>query len=162
MMRFDLNKLKSYQKTLDDAILDKHGLKAEDTIVDRKLALLVELGEFANETRCFKYWSLKDSSAQAILLEEYVDGIHFIVSLANQFDLDLATDVPQTNLDLTTLIINAFKCVSSMEMDNQTMFEDLLKWYYEIAVRLSCSQDDVIKAYMEKNKVNFVRQESDY
>lgn len=161
-MRFDLNKLKRYQKTLDDAILQKHNLKVEDTIIDRKLALLVELGEFANETRCFKYWSLKDSSAKEILLEEYVDGIHFIVSLANQFNLELATEVEETNLDLTMLLINTFKCASFIEIENQDMFEDLLKWYYEIAVQLGFSQDDIIEAYMMKNQVNFERQESDY
>lgn len=161
-MRFDFNELKSYQKTLDDAILAKHSLKVADTIMDRKLALLVELGEFANETRCFKYWSLKDSSAKDILLEEYVDGIHFIVSLANQFNIDLVTDVDQIDLTLSEVLLNAYKAVSLIEINNHEHFVDLLKWYCAIAVKLDFSQVDIIDAYMQKNKVNFVRQESDY
>lgn len=161
-MRFDLNELKSYQKTLDEAILNKHSLKVEDTIMDRKLALLVELGEFANETRCFKYWSLKESSAKDVLLEEYVDGIHFIVSLANQFDIDLVADVNQLDLTLSELLLNAYKAISLIEVDNHGSFADLLQWYYAIAVKLEFSQADIIDAYMQKNQVNFVRQESDY
>lgn len=161
-MRFDLNELKSYQKTLDDAILDKHSLRVEDTIMDRKLALLVELGEFANETRCFKYWSLKDSSAKDVLLEEYVDGIHFIVSLANQFDIDLGSDVAQEDLTLSELLLNAYQAISLINVSNHENFTDLLKWYYAIATKLEFSQADIIDAYMRKNQVNFDRQESDY
>jgi dimeric dUTPase (all-alpha-NTP-PPase superfamily) len=161
-MKFDLNELKSYQKTLDEAILNKHSLKVEDTIMDRKLALLVELGEFANETRCFKYWSLKESSAKDVLLEEYVDGIHFIVSLANQFDIDLVADFNQVDLTLNELLLNAYKAISLIEVDNQVHLADLLKWYYAIAFKLGFSQADIIDAYMQKNQINFVRQESDY
>lgn len=162
-MRFDLNELKSYQKTLDEAILTKHSLKVEDTIMDRKLALLVELGEFANETRCFKYWSLKESSAKEVLLEEYVDGIHFIVSLANQFDLDLGADVIEVDLTLNELLLNAYKAIALIEVnDYEQHFAALLKWYYAIATKLAFSQADIIDAYMQKNQVNFVRQESDY
>ena len=45
------------------------------------LALLVEIGELANETRSFKFWSVKPASEKKIILEEFVDGIHFILSL---------------------------------------------------------------------------------
>ena len=41
----------------------------------------MEFGEFANATRCFKYWSNKPSEAQDIVLDEYVDGLHFFLSL---------------------------------------------------------------------------------
>jgi dimeric dUTPase (all-alpha-NTP-PPase superfamily) len=40
------------------------------------------MGELANEVRCFKFWSYKLPSEEKVILEEYVDGIHFITSLA--------------------------------------------------------------------------------
>jgi dimeric dUTPase (all-alpha-NTP-PPase superfamily) len=52
------------------------------------LALQVELSEFANETRCFKHWStkgLKDMDNEKAL-EEFIDALHFYLSIANQLE----------------------------------------------------------------------------
>src|SRR3954447_25518100 len=76
-----LEKLFRMQQALDQHIEKKHGLQEEDLFSRKVLALLVELGELANETRCFKFWSIKPSSEKSIVLEEFVDGIHFILSL---------------------------------------------------------------------------------
>ncbi|GAE45933.1 dimeric dUTPase [Mesobacillus boroniphilus JCM 21738] len=69
------------QKALDSHIESQHGLENEDLFDRKVLALLVEIGELANETRCFKFWSMKPSSERDIILEEFVDGVHFILSL---------------------------------------------------------------------------------
>ncbi|HAQ08050.1 MAG TPA: dUTPase, partial [Bacillus bacterium] len=84
----NIEKLFRMQKELDRHIELQHGLVEED-LFDRKiLALLVELGELANETRCFKFWSLKPSSEKQVILEEFVDGIHFILSLGIECGFD--------------------------------------------------------------------------
>jgi dimeric dUTPase (all-alpha-NTP-PPase superfamily) len=43
------------QDELDREILLKHDVNYGETFQERKLALLVELGELANEIRSFKY-----------------------------------------------------------------------------------------------------------
>lgn len=50
---------------------------------DRILALFTEVGEFANATKCFKYWSKKPSESKERLLDEYVDMLHFWLSIGN-------------------------------------------------------------------------------
>lgn len=50
---------------------------------DRILALFTEVGEFANATRCFKYWSEKPSESKERLLDEYADILHFVFSIGN-------------------------------------------------------------------------------
>jgi len=50
---------------------------------DRLLALFTEVAEFANATRCFKYWSKKDMESKERLLDEYVDILHFYLSIGN-------------------------------------------------------------------------------
>ncbi len=47
------------QKELDSYIESNHNLANHDLFDDKYLALLVEIGELANETRCFKFWSNK-------------------------------------------------------------------------------------------------------
>lgn len=49
----------SKQEKLDQYIIENHQLHDQDLFEEKMLALLVELGELANETRCFKFWSEK-------------------------------------------------------------------------------------------------------
>ena len=54
----NLAKLFEMQKELDARILAEHPVQeGEDRLAKKILALLVELGELANEARFFKYWS---------------------------------------------------------------------------------------------------------
>lgn len=76
------------QKALDSHIESQHGLQNEDLFERKVLALLVEIGELANETRCFKFWSVKPSSERNVILEEFVDGVHFILSLGIECGYD--------------------------------------------------------------------------
>ena len=76
----NLQQLFTMQKELDDFIEQTQNIQ-QDVFQEKGLALLVELAELANETRCFKFWSTKGPSAREVILEEYVDSIHFILSL---------------------------------------------------------------------------------
>src|SRR5690625_909139 len=72
------------QRELDNYIESNNDLHNKDVFQEKYLALLVELGELANETRCFKFWSMKPPSDKKVILEEFVDGIHFLLSLGNE------------------------------------------------------------------------------
>ena len=80
-MNIDLSILYKRQEELDDEIARNHNINYETTFARRFLALLVEFGELANETRCFKYWSNKKSSPKEVVSDEYSDGLHFLLSL---------------------------------------------------------------------------------
>ena len=80
-MQLKVNDLYQLQNGLDEEIYQKFSLTREGTSIRRRLALLVELGECVNETRCFKFWSVKGPSPAPVILEEYADGIHFLLSL---------------------------------------------------------------------------------
>lgn len=55
--RMDLIKMIEAQSELNNLIKKNKGLEDEQLIQDTFVALLVELGEFANEGRWFKFWS---------------------------------------------------------------------------------------------------------
>jgi dimeric dUTPase (all-alpha-NTP-PPase superfamily) len=96
----DLEKMLSMQKELDERIIKEKGLEGQDLFPNTVLALQVELAEFANEGRWFKHWSndqkprvkkvrgpymdLDDAEFYNPLLEEFVDGVHFFLSIAIQ------------------------------------------------------------------------------
>lgn len=58
-MEINLAPLLLKQRELDADINSRHNVTHESTKTERFLALLVEIGELANATRAFKYWSLK-------------------------------------------------------------------------------------------------------
>ena len=53
-------------KELDKMFYQEYG-NSQEIIDKNKLELLVELGELANETRWFKYWSVKKTDRDKIL-----------------------------------------------------------------------------------------------
>lgn len=153
------------QAGLDQHIETKHGLQSEN-VVDRKiLALLVELGELANETRCFKFWSLKGPSDRETILTEYVDGIHFILSLANEYDFKLS--VPEKFLadhhDITGQFLLLYQGISKFQNERTNeLFQTLFAEYLTLGKMLGFSAKDVEKAYVSKNEVNYERQKQGY
>ena len=61
-MKLNLTDLIPLQKELDERIMSLHEQTRPSTQLKRVLALVVEISELANETRTFKYWSLKGAS----------------------------------------------------------------------------------------------------
>ncbi|MCZ0704468.1 dimeric dUTPase (all-alpha-NTP-PPase superfamily) [Natronobacillus azotifigens] len=155
------------QQKLDQYIQNNHGVKATDLFDKKILALLVELGELANETRCFKFWSHKKASEQQVILEEYVDGLHFILSIGidqsyQREEIEASTvkvDAKETTEAFNDLFdsVIAFK-QNSTEANYLALFQSFLF----LGVKLGFSETDIQKAYLSKNEVNFTRQDSNY
>ena len=93
-MKIVLDELFIAQGKLDATIAQNHGLSYKTTRHRRLMACLVEIGELANATRCFKYWSNKGPEADDIVLDEYADGLHFFLSLG----IDIGTSKKSYNI----------------------------------------------------------------
>ncbi|WP_163581582.1 dUTP diphosphatase [Gracilibacillus saliphilus] len=152
------------QRELDNYILAQHDLKNENVFDKKVLALLVEVGELANETRCFKYWSVKPASEKAVIAEEYVDGIHFILSLGLELGLDQYESSNQTSdEDLTSLFHHVFRSISVLKEEQSVeAYKDVFDTYLILGEKLGFSANDIKKAYVDKNKINFERQNQGY
>ena len=77
----NLQNLFVMQEKLDNHIMEEHNLYGKTLFSEKLLALQVEIAELANETRCFKFWSNKGPSSKETILEEYVDCLHFILTI---------------------------------------------------------------------------------
>ena len=110
-----LTKLYSMQRELDSYIQQQRD-EQSDVFLEKGLALLVELAELANETRCFKFWSLKGPSENTIILEEYVDSIHFLLSLGIEKGFDTLSTWPEGEVEgeLTQLFLKTSTAHSSI------------------------------------------------
>ncbi|GGE51850.1 hypothetical protein GCM10011391_33310 [Pullulanibacillus camelliae] len=161
-----LNALYAIQKQLDEHIESQHNLKEHNLVKEKMLAFFVELGELANETRCFKFWSLKPPASQEIILEEYVDGIHFLLSLG----LDLGyTDVSAIQLEaaednsVTEQFLTVFRAMTAFnETQEYDQYLVLFTEFLLLGQLLGFDGEQIQQGYFKKNEVNYKRQQENY
>jgi dimeric dUTPase (all-alpha-NTP-PPase superfamily) len=111
----NLIELDKLQKEYESQLLDAKGLNRKELFDKKLLALKTELGELANEHRCFKFWSedqeprtemitktsyiyvdaFKDPVKKVQskwpgnpLLEEFIDCLKFSLSIAADLDIE--------------------------------------------------------------------------
>lgn len=165
MQKIDISKLYPLQEGLDKDIATRHNVTYQSTFPSRLLALLVELGEFANETRCFKYWSIKGPSEKEVILEEYVDALHFLLSLgiALKANKMIYTTNKKEGYNLTTAILEAYQEAVKLK-DNYCLsqYEKAFQSYFNLMEYLSITSNEVTDAYLSKLKVNYNRQVNKY
>ncbi len=160
----DLTPLFPLQAELDEEIATLHNVTYESTFERRVMALLTELGEFANETRCFKYWSLKGPSPKEKILDEYADGLHFLLSLG--IPLGVAEYKHYFHVrekDLTKAILQVHKDVDEM-LDHYDVehYAKAFADYLNLIPLFDYDESEVVAAYLAKLGVNHKRQEEKY
>ncbi|AGJ90883.1 dUTP diphosphatase [Mycoplasma putrefaciens] len=158
--------LSEKQIQLDCYIASKKGFLVDQEILNKKIvAFLVELGEYANEERSFKYWSNKSQAALAIQLDEYIDCLHFLISIGNQINYDFDHFNYQSlnfnnNLDAYFRIVN--KLADFINNQTNDNYYQLLNSFLNISEVKNYTQEMIVNAYKIKNEVNFKRQDNNY
>ncbi|MGG4288353.1 dUTP diphosphatase [Priestia megaterium] len=166
----NLKELFEIQAGLDSHILKNHPeLKGQDNLDWKVLALQVELGECANEWRGFKKWSKDQEPRHAKLLEEYVDCLHFILSIGIELGF---TDIEIWNVeegDTTKFFLKCFENINSLYfvycVDGEVsteIYEHLFGAFIELGKTLGFTWEKVHQAYLEKNQINHHRQINNY
>lgn len=163
-----LKKLFEMQKELDDHIIREHELEGKNLISNKTVAFIVELSELANELRFFKHWSNKGPSEKEVVLEEYVDGLHFLLSLGNGIGADTLIEDDfkfdyVCKADLTEEFIYIIKlAIEFKEVNTYQNYRNLLNRYLSLSKILGFTQEAVVQGYFKKNAINHKRQESGY
>ncbi|SFA51006.1 Dimeric dUTPase, all-alpha-NTP-PPase (MazG) superfamily [Parageobacillus thermantarcticus] len=188
----NLSKLFELQRKLDEHIEREHPRQEdEDRLAKKILALQVELGELANEWRGFKFWSSDQAPRIGIpsvhydenlghdvveyvgpnpFLEEYVDCLHFILSIAIELgytvdDLYVWDDelVGKTEDIFLELMYWVVLIKSKDERKRKDAFRTVCYIFFNMAEqRLGFTWEQIEEAYIWKNAVNHQRQESGY
>lgn len=163
-MECKIKDLYELQNTLDNRIFEQHGVTRLETMTRRQLALLVEIGELANETRCFKFWSNKGPSTPDIILEEYADGIHFLLSLGidlgDECESLTAMEIEGSQYDALLMIYdlaNEFFKHCSLKS-----YHILFEAYLGLGGKLGLSAEAIRTYYFKKNQKNHDRQDANY
>lgn len=152
------------QAKLDAAIHQKHGTNYQKNARMRLLSFLVELGELANTTRCFKFWSLKGAESLDVVLDEYADALHFLLSIGimNNHHLEEIEVMPFDG-SLTDAFLATYAAYSVYEKEPTfSNYHMLFTAFFQLIPLLGVSLKEVEEAYLHKLAVNYERQKNNY
>jgi dimeric dUTPase (all-alpha-NTP-PPase superfamily) len=183
----NLQKLFELQRQLDEHIEREHPRQpGEDRLAKKILALMVELGELANCWRGFKYWSYDQKPRTRIevvtgqkmvdgviepiveyknpLLEEYVDCLHFILSIGLECGLEKYYKTFHPFISYPDDVAKQFNAVFwfANQMEHDDYYEGLVNNFLGLGEMLGFSWQEIEEAYLQKNAVNHQRQENGY
>ena len=159
-----LHDLFKAQYELDATIAKNHNVTYENTLVRRIMALVVEVGELANATRCFKFWSNKSSEPKEVVLDEYADGLHFLLSLGIAVGSTKENyEIVKESDDLTEQFLNVYHQVDLFRINKDIeSYEKAFSSFLALMIPLGYTWKELEEAYYKKLGVNFHRQETNY
>jgi dimeric dUTPase (all-alpha-NTP-PPase superfamily) len=171
-----IDELSVMQMSLDEFYNNKFGIEQpRDYIPEKLLALKVELGELANETKVFKYWSIKAAAGRAVILEELVDCLHFSLGIGltcgHLLEMDTGRRLyyPErfnvgNKKKLTEAFNDTFNAVAQFEQTGMLYqsYIIMLQALLNLAAALGFSEQDLYEGYVLKNNKNYERQEAGY
>ena len=164
MANIELEELFQAQAQLDATIAKNHGISYKTTRHRRIMACLVEIGELANATRCFKYWSNKGSEEEAIVLDEFADGLHFFLSLG----VDIKTSKRSYHLtkhadNLTDQFLEVYHRLDVFrKKQDDVSYIKAFQAFLNLLPLLGYRWAKLKAAYYKKLGVNYNRQETYY
>jgi len=159
----NLNSLFEKQKELDEYIYEKNNVTAKEVFERKIVALLVELGELANELQFFKYWKENINIDRQRAIEEYIDVIHFTIGLAVDLGIDEHKYIETQPRDLNKLFIGITNLATVLSTSKEKEHaKTLLNNIIALGYQLGLDEQTVIGAYNKKNEVNYERQENGY
>ena len=163
-MKIELQELFIAQEKLDATIAQNHGISYKTTRHRRLMACLVEIGELANATRCFKYWSNKGPDKKEVMLDEFADGLHFLLSLGVDKGYEYEQiEVEDDDLSLTDSLIKSYDlAVRYNENQTRENYHELFKNYLRALFKIGYSWKEAKEAYYLKLAENHHRQETNY
>jgi dimeric dUTPase (all-alpha-NTP-PPase superfamily) len=148
------------QKCLDDRIKKEHDIP-EDVTDLKVIAFKVELGELANEIRFFKFWSKKPSSEREVILEELVDGIHFLLSIALERRWDrFVNEITVSQFDKSKDLSDLFGDLFESGFRSCGEWTRMFRYYLAVGHKLGFTEDEIEIGYVRKNEKNHQRQNS--
>jgi Uncharacterized protein conserved in bacteria len=162
MKRFQ--KLYDENKKLDVMFNDLYNIYSDDIIEKNIIELLVELGELANESRSFKYWTKKPPSDKTIILEEYTDGLLMILAFFNVKEIDLDETFPIIEeKNIIAAFKELFNLVSELDynLDNN-MLKLIFSNMINLGYLLSFTDNDIIDGSINKINKNKIRFEGGF
>ena len=158
-----LKKIYERNKELDHIFMKKYEAKEPLYFEKNCIEFLVEFGEFVNETKCFKYWTIKKPKMEDVY-EELADCITMILTMYYVLKMDI-TDLKEHHKSTNVLeVINYIYSQGSnlMTKINEDLVKDILANLFYLAELLELDKEEIYRVLTYKQDKVEERLNSDY
>ena len=157
------NKIFETNKKLDEEFIKKCNCNSEEYYKKNCIELIVEISEFANETKCFKYWSIKSPNKDKVL-EEYADAITVVLSFFTTLNVELDNIGNHCETDDVIVLFNElFKDASCMlESGSEELIKRIFSNLIYVGELLNYEKEDIYEACYKKMNIVRERLNSNY
>ena len=142
----NLRELLKKQEELDGIILERAGIK-KYPYESMKLALLVELGELANEVQSFKHWKQHKEINRENQLnqfpDEFLDNFSISISIYKRSN----KEINQGFLQVYKFVLQGYSILLSV---------------IGLGLRLGITLEEMEQSYLKKYETNIKRQQEGY
>lgn len=157
-----LNKIYERNRALDKIYKEKYSSSVSDFHYKNTLEFIIELGEFVNETKCFKYWTIKKPNRED-LLEEYADCITMALYQFNHYGMEEVVFVETPDYDNVLFEINdLYKVATRLMEDDKSVAIEVFSRLYKLREKFDISEEDILESCLKKIKKSEERLEGDY
>lgn len=156
MLAINLSEILKFQWEVDSTIFKANQIGYQKISKSSHLALMTEIMELCNETRCFNYWSKKTRSSDEVVLEEYADALSFLLSNGIQgYGLEIDTVIQIRFYSKTTdnqVLVNKFLEVIHLfdNMSDLLSCIKLIESFIELGYLLGYDYDTLALAHKRK------------
>ena len=145
---------------LDQKYVEKYGM-IPDYFAKNCIALLVELGEFTNETKCFKYWSVKKPKKDE-MLEELADCLMLSMQFLHYYHFDCEVNMTGLTDSVLELLNELFQMTSCLMQEASVASVKGIYWrLWKLGKVFGFSQEEIIDACEKKIKKCYHRLEDE-
>ncbi len=150
-------------KRLDDIFNEKYLSIESEMFKKNAIEFLVELGEFVNESKCFKYWSIKTPKKEE-MLEEFADCITMLLFFFNDLNISLKEEYNHIESKNVLDVINYlyYKGSKIISDYNKELLEDIYGNLLYLGKLFDFKDDEIILAIDNKQNKIEERLNSDY
>ena len=155
------NKIYENNIVLDKIYQEKYK-DTEDFYKKNAIELLVELGEFVNETKCFKYWTIKPVDKEK-MLDELADCITMDMVFFNILNIDFTIERTNTCDNVLDVVNDTFYLATKLtnKCEEKTV-KGIISNLFRIAELLDVTEEEILDAIENKHKIVLDRLNSDY
>ena len=136
---------KELDKMFDDTFVDSEKVKKN------KLELLVEIGELANETRYFKYWSNKPINIE-LVKGEYADCVIMTLYFFNIMNISLEEEFNEVDdYNKVDIFARLYKLASDYYYnDDKDIIKEIFVTLIKLGYIIGFNDNDIIDACLTK------------
>lgn len=114
------------------------------------LSFLHDLGEVAQDSRCYLFWEKEEPVNHDVLLEHYLEGLSMLMSIGFELRIDSIknhTEIPQP-LNIESLFLKIYHSILNVQSHySSDDYQNTIDDYFTLGFKLGIQIEEILNNY---------------